>query len=1611
MPRSEIHKKLLSSRRELLDIGLRNNMLNFRLTAKSLSIVDELSEEVLKLLYRQNKPMTFAGMPEQRLKELVSMGETDVEEDTVPESTSLLLHELESVNWGEVTGTGGGDVENTDKASRHTDTRLQTAITEQDLFLHLLKIQAEAESFMQEQGVNVLFLALGFLHWFEADSSDKKCKAPLLLVPVHLKRGGSKEAFRLEYSGDDLVQNLSLAAKLKTDFALELPQYVVDSSVDAEDMPPLEEFFSAVSQRVSKQSRWFVAPNDIYLAFFSFGKFLMFNDLDPATWPADKQPADHPILGRLLGEGFGDESPAFEDGVHIDAVLAPGDAHFVKDADSSQTRAILEARAGRNLVIQGPPGTGKSQTITNIIAECLGQGKTVLFVAEKMAALEVVKRRLDETHMGDAVLELHSHKATKLSVLKELERTLEQGKPLANDVTEELYTLGQVRDQLNQYCEAVNAQVGQSGIPFITVLGHYLRLKREHERLPSWSFTPMRTRTHVEHNRQRQLVSEMALQLEDMGPPSRNPFWGTKRESFSPLEHAQASEFLDRAMEQLQHIERASVQLAERLGLARPVTLADVRVVCRAARRAAEAPKLTGVQLSTDEWQSRRDAIRELIRAGQQMSMLQARHAETLIEQAWEQDLLGERQHLTNYGEKWWRIFSAKYRRTRARLQGLCKGSRPKDNKACLALVDDILDFQQRKRTYDQYAGLGEALFGAQWNQQRSDWEVLRRLSEWVIALYDDLGRGELPSGIVDFLAGHPDAGGLGEAIEPIEQAAEALRVSLLEILEKLVLSQRYPVGDLLGQPLQPLHERLRCWRDGLDKLYQMARFNQLSAALVQAGLIEVTEQAAHWSRAGSDIVRAFDLTWYAGLVELAYAVSPQLRQFDRIKQEHLVTRFRHLDQASLGHAQTGLAKVLWERMPSVNQPGEMDILRRELNKKRRHIPIRQLINSAGQAMQQIKPVFMMSPMSIARFLPPGRLEFDVVVFDEASQVKAVDAFGAILRGRQIIVVGDTRQMPPTDFFSREVEMDEEDNTTSDIESVLSMFCACGAQERSLRWHYRSRHESLIAVSNVEFYDHKLVVFPAPGTNPHATGLQFHYVPDALYDRGRGRTHTNRGEARVVAQAVMAHAATKPNLSLGVVAFSIAQRDLIQVEVELLRHENPVLEEFFTQQHSTEPFFIKNLENVQGDERDMILISIGYGRNESGRIARDFGPLNRNGGERRLNVLITRAKLGMEVFSNFRADELELEASAKHGVRALKHFLKYAETGALDIPRESGREADSPFELEVMLALRERGYQLEPQVGTAGYFIDIGVKDPAYPGRYILAIECDGASYHSARSARDRDRLRQGVLESLGWRFHRIWSTDWFRNPGKETERAVAAIEAARQAAAMYQPVTVSVPEVAQPAIARATQESPRSVYQVEPYRKASLPSLLGSNQALHMVDPTSLAHQIKAVVDVEAPVHESNVTRRLRESYGVNRAGNRIAANVSEAIKAGVRAGLFFYADGFVYADKQREVRIRSREALEPTERKIELVAPEEIDAAILEVVRLGFSMGSAAAISGALEMLGFGKATNRMKEAMDVRIDELLATGRLIQVDSLLKKRPVSGDGAALQALDDTP
>jgi len=1566
------HAKLQTSRKELLDIGLRNNLINFRNNAKNLAIVQRLGTEVFEALYVAGKALGFVGVAKSAQVQATDVGDLLAEGQAQDQE---LLDELSQA--GELEAATDVTPEGAGSNRRAPAQMLQTALEAERLFLQLFKMQAEAKTFEEEQGVNILFLAVGFLHWYESESAAEARRAPLVLVPVRLERASAQDRYRATYTGDDLVFNLSMAAKLRSDFGIQLPEVDPEAEMDA---AALQRYLADVQSALGAQPRWSVQPDDIVLGFFSFGKFLMFKDLDPQSWPADSAPASHPLIGRLMGQGFGDAQAAFTEDVRIDTVIAPGEVHFVKDADSSQTQAILEVRAGSNLVIQGPPGTGKSQTITNLIAELTSQGKSVLFVSEKMAALEVVKRRLDECHLGDAVLELHSQRATKTSVLTELRRSLEQGKPLNDSGQRDIENLRLVQEQLNQYCDAVSATVGASGLPFLEVLGRYLRCKREWPMLSPLGFAPMAAWTQDHYSAQRERLQALELQVQDMGRPDGNPFWGSTRTYFTPIEENEAAAALAQAITQVQALQANAGGLSQRLMLGQPATLQDIAVMCGAARRVQEAPNLTGVHLATHDWQLRRDALRAVLAAGQAMDQLHTAFAPRLIDQAWEKDVLSVRQALLSYGNKWWRFFSSEFRAAKGQLQALTKTALPKALPEMLAIVDAVLAYQQHQKVFDQHQGLGQALLGAQWQGAQSDWPVLQRIAEWVMVLHDDVGLGALPAGIVDFLVGHPDAAGLEAMADEVQAGTAQLQGVLGKVRVTLGLEAAGATADLQTTPLSELVVQWQNWQVCLADLYQVAQFNNLAGPVREASLGAFVDWAASCEQA-EHITAVFDLTWYSGLIQGVYASEPLLQRFDRIQHEHRIQRFRGLDLLSLQHAQTQLAAQVWGRKPSLGQPGEMAVLRTELNKKRKHLPIRQLMTQAGRAIQQIKPVFMMSPMSIANFLPPGKMSFDVVIFDEASQVKAVDAFGAILRGKQLVVVGDDRQMPPTDFFGREIDLDDEESSTADIESILSLCKVAGCPERYLRWHYRSRHESLIAVSNAEFYDGKLVIFPSAGTNVLASGIHLTHLPNTVYDRGR--TRTNKEEAKAVAQAVMAHALEQPQMTLGVAAFSVAQRDLISVEVELLRRKTPEAEPFFSR-HTTEPFFVKNLENIQGDERDAIFISVGYGRNESGRVAKEFGPLNKDGGHRRLNVLITRAKMVMRVFSNFKADELELDATAKHGVRALKNFLQFAETRELEVVRETGRGVDSPFEAEVLSALRSLGHSVEPQVGTAGYFIDMAVRHPHLPGRYLLAIECDGAAYHSSRSARDRDRLRQGVLEGLGWTFHRIWSTDWFRNRQQEIERVVAAIEAAQLTADQERPAQTSMPAAVPHVITRDhTEESAAPSFAV-PYLKAQLPPV--PNVQMHQVGAAALGQMMAKVVSVEGPVHVAEVTRRLMEAFGIVRAGARITASVQDAVTEGQRRQWVELRGEFLYEPGNFNVVVRDRSAWPSADRKIEWVAPEEIEAALLESLRLGFSLSRQDAASAAIELLGFGRATQRIAAAVDERVEHLITTQRAV-------------------------
>jgi very-short-patch-repair endonuclease len=902
-------------------------------------------------------------------------------------------------------------------------------------------------------------------------------------------------------------------------------------------------------------------------------------------------------------------------------------------------------------------------------------------------------------------------------------------------------------------------------------------------------------------------------------------------------------------------------------------------------------------------------------------------------------------------------------------------------------MFDLITTAQASVKRYEALEPLGPAYFGERWRiglASGEGWDELKTLADWLAGTYDQIHSGELPEYTIPFLNQRAQLVPLRERITELqsviknqEETRKRIR-QLLEFDDKL----RFGNGDLGKLALSEQGDLFGDWRQSLGALPEIIALNHTLGELSAPELAPLIELALSWREAGKKLSATLKNAWFELLAETALKANSNLSQFNGENHDATIKAFRDLDLMALDYNRKRLAVQHYRGLPTTSDHGQMWVLSREFQKKSRHLPIRQLMLRAGNAIQSIKPVFMMSPLSIAQFVPPQSLGFDLVVFDEASQVRPAEALGAIVRGDQTIVVGDSRQLPPTSFFSVFTQSEEDEETaTSDIESVLGLFAAQGAPERMLRWHYRSRHESLIAVSNKEFYENRLLIFPSPDMGREDTGLVFHHLPHTVYDRGG--SSTNIAEARAVAKAVMEHAKARPELTLGVAAFSSKQMMTIEDMVEEQRREDPSCEGFFAA-HPHEPFFVKNLETVQGDERDVILISLGYGRDASGKVSMNFGPLNRDGGQRRLNVLITRARRRCEVFSNITADDIDTRQTAAWGVRSLKTFLHYAQHGKLNVAEETGRDFDSPFEEAVFRALTNTGYQLHKQVGSAGYFIDLAVVDPAKPGRYLLAIECDGALYHSSQSARDRDRLRQQVLEGLGWKIHRIWSTDWFRNPGRELGRAVEAIERAK--------LTVSIPTVIEPKRVKPPAEIERNEAKRQSERSRAIfyeaaEVTMGAEVGpdLHMVPTQRLADWMVTVVEVESPVHIDEVARRICDAAGIKRRGTRITAAMASASRFAARQGRIAIDGSFLWLPNQDKCVARDRSRLAAASRKIELVAPKELEAAILEAIKTSMGLPKDEIPSVAARYLGFNRTSGAIDEAFQQSIDQMIQDDRL--------------------------
>ncbi|MFD8119851.1 DUF3320 domain-containing protein [Streptomyces albidoflavus] len=796
-------------------------------------------------------------------------------------------------------------------------------------------------------------------------------------------------------------------------------------------------------------------------------------------------------------------------------------------------------------------------------------------------------------------------------------------------------------------------------------------------------------------------------------------------------------------------------------------------------------------------------------------------------------------------------------------------------------------------------------------------------------------------------------------------------------------------------------------WTTCSEALKQLRRYglDGLPSQLAQRGVSAVDFPAS--------VERAVLTAW----IERRLGLDARLRPVRAADRDQLVERFRDADRALVEAAHAEVIAACNARRPRRTNIGPAAELRRQSQLKRRHKPVRQLLGETREVVRLIKPCFMMSPLTVSQFLPPD-FRFDVVIFDEASQVLPQDAVNSVYRGSALIVAGDQKQLPPTSFFSAGGDGDDDDewdeDGTDNFESVLDACKASGVlRGLPLRWHYRSRHENLIAFSNNDFYENTMLTFPGSYEQSPDLGVEF-FKADGVYDRG-GRSN-NPGEAAAVAERVIHHFATRPGLSLGVVTLSKAQAEAVEEAVQKARTVRPDLDRFFTEDR-LDGFFVKNLETVQGDERDVIILSVGYGPDHRGKLLSTFGPINRDGGWRRLNVAVTRARRRMEVVASFHGSELA--DSTNKSVQHLKRYLQYAEHGPHILQTaaaDPGAAPESPFEEEVLGALRDWGYSVQPQVGVARFRIDMAVRHPAAPGSYALGIECDGVMYHSSRAARDRDRLREAVLRDLGWKLHRIWGTDWYRNRRDAMARLRAAVEEAcarnpfqvkapdeptREELPAEGPVTPDTAVDMETAVRFvAVSDGPPSwsrAYEevvdvqlvnlrVTSARRRGMPNAeLQDSDAVGIVADVALS-----VIKAEGPMTEDMVLTRVRSAWGISKAGARVRDSVRRALRRIASAGQIVRV-GEAYDVPDRELAF-ARTPTPTVARKVAQVPSVERRLVVGRVVEESPGVHREELLREVARFFGWTRLGPDIRDALTSDVDGLVAEGMVREADGSL-------------------
>lgn len=1335
--KSVINDNIKKWKEELIDLSKRNRLLNFKASKYStLRIIDEQPPEVYRFLVQNLQQMEFLPVK--------------VNEANIPEEDKKSLEELNEGIEFKAKEFKEYNIENLDK--KHVDKFLQTNLSEQDLKSTLTKISTNVKTTNDDLGYNVLYLALGSIIWYENDNSDEKFESPVILVPVEIKRKSMGQPYTIKYNEDSVIFNPALTLKLKRDFGINFD----DISFDENEISPIDVFIK-VQEKIKNKFRWKLL-NNIYIGLFSFAKFVMYKDLDEYQGLIKNSK----LVGTICG--LNDEKQVSTDSIcplsELDKRVQPQATYQILDADSSQQQAIQVVKAGHNLVIEGPPGTGKSQTIANMIAELLSQNKKVLFVSQKMAALNVVRMRLYNAGLASYCLELHSNKTNKKQVVKELCNTIKYiNEPNGYFNTNVLSKLSSDIENLKSYSEVLHKQTGALQYKPFDAIGYIL--KNSHIPDLNYIFEDYDKWTEDKLNENKNLFTNLKGILKNLGQPENFAWYGAEIRDLKFEDKVHLKDKIASYIKNLDNLVTNITELKNEILLKNITKPVHINVLLDIAET---VKNIQPTAISAIDDAEIINKINTIYKDFQESEIYSKK-----VENKYNLEILNENLEnlvtkFENYKKKFIsRITFKYYKDCKLIKQYLNKGYKPNLKE----IVDDLKILKELKVISDklkEYDVVATKLYGEAWSKAQLNADTIKLKNNYLLRFKERLSSGKYFAGnILEKIS----SGNINlELIKILTNKIKDIQNSLDTDYNKIKDITQFNCDKAFAKDYNntdfiKIKNKFIAMLDSIDNLTLWFKYLDLTDKIEKAKLKDFWDNCVENNISLDEYDIALETqflrTWLEGFV---FENNKILKDFNSLDHNNLVKNFKMLDEAQIAMAKDRiLSKLSSEAKSAIEEyPDEINYLNK-LDKLKKIPSIRKIIRDIPNVFLALKPCLMMSPTTVAQFIDPNIYHFDVIIFDEASQLTVEDCIGSIIRADNIVVAGDTKQLPPTSFFqtmSDSVEYDEyneeEDSTSTPLPMLDSILDQCANSEFPkcmLRWHYRSKHEHLIAFSNKHFYDEKLYTFPCCVNDSETLGIKFLYhEPSNTLIKENKRLE----EAQIVARAVIEHAKKHPDLSLGVATLNIKQKGLIESEIEKLREENPDCENFFNN-NNQEYFFVKNLESIQGDERDVIMISIGYFKEENGILKNNFGPINKEGGERRLNVLITRARYMIKIYSGIKASDFHIDKSNSQGLQLLQWYLDFAERGEDALKQEikvNGEDDfDSPFEIAVCKALRDRGYLVKTQIGCSGYRIDLAIIDKNNPSKFLLGIECDGATYHSGATVRDRDRLRQEVLESL----------------------------------------------------------------------------------------------------------------------------------------------------------------------------------------------------------------------------------------------------------------------